>query len=297
MVMKVRTFKYFFAEGVRSIWINRLMSLASIGTVTACLLIFGLFVLFSINLNYIGNQIQAQCEIQIFLDEDISDRRIEEIGVRIRNDKNVSSCVLETKEQALENFKTQLEDDADLLDGLEQDNPLRDSYKVTLNDIKAADEFIKRVEDMDGVAEVTNRKKILDSIIRITDFIRNLSFWSMLLLAVISVFIISNTIKLAVFARRKEISIMKFIGATDSFIRWPFVIEGMIIGLIGTIIAFGIISYLYNYSLNVIANVMDIFKFKSFAEIYHGLLGVFIILGMVIGMLGSAISLRKYLKV
>jgi len=297
MGMKPRTFRYFFVEGIKSIWIHRLMSLASIGTVSACLVIFGLFALFSINLNYIGEQIQSQCEIQIFLDEDISDKQKEDIGRRLRNDENVKQCVLETREQALENFKKQLEENADLLDGFEKDNPLRDSYKITLNDIKKSEEVVNKIKDMNGIAKIENRKEIFDKLISVTDLIKNVSFWTMILLAVISVFIISNTIKLAVFARRREINIMKFVGATDWFIRWPFIIEGMFIGLIGTMVAFGLIAYSYLSILDMISHSFDIFKLMSFTEIYQGLLIIFIMVGMAIGIVGSTISIRKYLRV
>jgi len=273
------------------------MSLASIGTVSACLVIFGLFALFSINLNYIGEQIQSQCEIQIFLDEDISDKQKEDIGRRLRNDENVKQCVLETREQALENFKKQLEENADLLDGFEKDNPLRDSYKITLNDIKKSEEVVNKIKDMKGIAKIENRKEIFDKLISVTDLIKNVSFWTMILLAVISVFIISNTIKLAVFARRREINIMKFVGATDWFIRWPFIIEGMFIGLIGTMVAFGLIAYSYLSILDMISHSFDIFKLMSFTEIYQGLLIIFIMVGMAIGIVGSTISIRKYLRV
>jgi len=297
MGMKPRTFRYFFVEGIKSIWIHRLMSLASIGTVSACLVIFGLFALFSINLNYIGEQIQSQCEIQIFLDEDISDKQKEDIGRRLRNDENVKQCVLETREQALENFKKQLEENADLLDGFEKDNPLRDSYKITLNDIKKSEEVVNKIKDMKGIAKIENRKEIFDKLISVTDLIKNVSFWTMILLAVISVFIISNTIKLAVFARRREINIMKFVGATDWFIRWPFIIEGMFIGLIGTMVAFGLIAYSYLSILDMISHSFDIFRLMSFTEIYQGLLIIFIMVGMAIGIVGSTISIRKYLRV
>lgn len=295
--MKIRTVKYFLVEGIKGTWTNRLMMFAALGVVVACLTIFGMFILFSMNLNYIGAQVQEQCEIQVFLNEDITQDKIDKVGAELKKDTRIKESTLETKEQALENFRKQLAENADILDGLEKNNPLRNSYRIKLNDLRDADQVMQGLQKIDGIDKINNRKDIMDRLIRITDLVKTVSFWIMILLAVIAVFIISNTIKLAVFARRKEINIMKFVGATDWFIRWPFIIEGIIIGLIGSLLSFALIGYGYDYVLSTLSNKMDIFNLKKFAEVCEQLIITFIIFGVFIGAAGSGISIRKYLHV
>lgn len=297
MVMKFRTIRYCLKEGFTSIWTNRLMSLASIGTVLACLIIFGMFLLFSVNLNYIGAQVQEQWEIKVFIDEKIPSHEIPIIGEQIKKIKYIKACTLETKEQALENYKKQLGEDAYILEGFDEFNPLRDSYNINLDDIRYADQVVQQLSEIPGIAKVKNHKEFVDRLLKVTEFVRMASLWIMLLLACIAVFIISNTIKLAVFARRKEINIMKFVGATDWFIRWPFIIEGMLIGLIGALISLLLVGYGYDYILKLIYQSMNIFKLRSFSEIFEALAFIFISFGISIGAVGSAISIRKYLRV
>ncbi|MDK2933710.1 MAG: cell division transport system permease protein [Clostridiales bacterium] len=273
------------------------MSLASIGTVLACLIIFGMFLLFSVNLNYIGAQVQEQWEIKVFIDEKIPSHEIPIIGEQIKKIKYIKACTLETKEQALENYKKQLGEDAYILEGFDEFNPLRDSYNINLDDIRYADQVVQQLSEIPGIAKVKNHKEFVDRLLKVTEFVRMASLWIMLLLACIAVFIISNTIKLAVFARRKEINIMKFVGATDWFIRWPFIIEGMLIGLIGALISLLLVGYGYDYILKLIYQSMNIFKLRSFSEIFEALAFIFISFGISIGAVGSAISIRKYLRV
>lgn len=296
--MKIRTVKYFIGEGFAGLWSNSLMSLASIGTVMAALLIFGMFILFTANLNFIGDQIQGQHEIKVFIDENMNDDQVEEIGRAIRTIDSVKECVLETKEQALENFKKKLgKEKGQILEGLEQDNPLRDSYIIRLDDLKTHDKVVEQLSSIDGIVKVKNAKEVVDLLLRITDVVRAVSLGVMILLALIAVFIISNTIKLAVFARRKEINIMKYVGATDWFIRWPFIVEGMIIGLIGATLALFLVIFGYGYATDFIYRNIGIFQLRSLNEVYEALAFIFITAGTSIGALGSAISIRKYLKV
>ncbi|WP_198543887.1 permease-like cell division protein FtsX [Petroclostridium xylanilyticum] len=295
--MKVSTFKYFVKEGFSSIWTNRIMSLASIGIVVACLIIFGMFMLFSTNINFIGGQIKDQWEIKAFIDESIPIEQVDEIGAKIKNIRYVRECVLETKEQALENYKKQLGEDAHVLEGFEKHNPLRHSYIINLSDIQYADQVVQQLGTIPGIVKVKNHRETVEKLLKITEFIRMGSLWVMILLAFIAVFIISNTIKLAVFARRKEINIMKFVGATDWFIRWPFIVEGIVIGLIGALLSLVLVGYGYNYILKLIYQSINIFKLREFSEVFEGLALIFIVIGTSIGAIGSAISIRKYLRV
>lgn len=301
MAMKVKTMKYFVKEGFSGIWTNRMMSLASIGVVVACLVIFGMFALVTSNINYIGGQVKEQLQIKVFIDENVSVDKLTDIEIEIKSIPYIKECILETKEQALENYKKQLGDDAHVLEGFEEHNPLRNAFIINLDeklsDIKIVDEVVDRLGAIQGVVKVRNHRESVDKLLKITEFIRMASLWVMILLTIVAVFIISNTIKLAVFARRREINIMKFVGATDWFIRWPFIMEGMVIGLIGALISLALVGYGYNYILKFFYQSINIFKLRDFSEIVEGLAIIFILFGTSIGMIGSVISIRKYLRV
>lgn len=296
--MRISNLKYFIATAFRSVFKNGLMSMVSIFTVVCCLLILGLFLAVGINVNYISDQVRADAEIKVIVDNQIPDENLPYITKQIKAISNVSSATLVTKTDALNYMKTAFAEDASALDGLQNDNPFRTSYKVKLRDITHAAETTKTLAKIHGVAEVGNKQELLDKIINITNGVKTGSVWIMVLLSIISVFIIANTIKLAVYARRREINIMKFVGATDWFIRWPFIIEGIIIGIIGSLVAFIIISVGYIACLNAVSSLkLDLFTFKSYQSVFSMFMTTFIILGTLIGAIGSGLSMRKYLEV
>lgn len=299
MPKKIGNFRYYFSQAARSVVRNGLMSVTSIFTVLCCLLILGVFMLLSINVNYIADQVQNQCEIQAFIEEGTSTQRIAEIGKQLKQIENVREAVVFTREDALDYMRGIFGENADALDGLEDDNPFRDSYKITLHDLTQADATALAMKNIGGVAEVKNNQTLMDNILSVTNTVKHVSLWIMLLLCIVSIFIIANTIKLAVFARRKEINVMKFVGATDWFIRWPFVIEGIIIGIVGGLIAFGLISWGYIAALGSVGATfeMDMFRFVPYQTIWYWLLGAFVALGAVIGAIGSGFSIRKHLHV
>lgn len=298
MPKKIGNFRYYFSQAMRSVVRNGLMSVTSIFTVLCCLLILGVFLILSININYIANQVQNQCEIQAFMKDGTSAQQLSEIGNQLRQIDNVREAVAFSKQDALDYMRELFGENADALDGLEDDNPFRDSYKITLNDLSQVEPTIKAIENISGVADVENKQALMDNILNMTNTIKHVSLWIMLLLSLVSIFIIANTIKLAVFARRKEINVMKFVGATDWFIRWPFVIEGIIIGIIGGLIAFGLISWGYIAALKGLSGYeMDMFRFVPYQTIWYLLLGAFVSLGAVIGAIGSGFSIRKHLHV
>ena len=290
--------KYFVTTAFKSIFKNALMSFISAFTVIACLLILGLFLALGINVNAISQQIRSDAEIKVVIDETYEDSKLAEMTAKIQGVENVASLSLVTKEDALDYMRDAFGEDQSVLDGLEEDNPFRTPYNVTLKDITQAADTAAQLRKIEGIAEVNNKQELLDKIVYITDIIRTASVWVMILLCIVSVFIIANTIKLAVYARRKEIGIMKFVGATDWFVRWPFIIEGILIGLIGGVIAFGLISWGYIACIDLL-NTMElgIFTFIPYNEVAFLFLGAFLGLGALIGALGSAFSMRKYLDV
>ena len=294
--MKIRGFRYFMSEASKNVFSNGWMSLASIFTVLASLLVFGFFLVLTVNLNYIATQLEGDYEIILIVDETYNKDQVKELGEKIKAVENVKDLTLDTKESRLEEWKTEL--GAELLEGYEEDNPLRDWYMLTLEDLSQSDATIESIEGFDGIAKIVRNQDTIDKLVTMTNYLGRVSVWVMIALALVSVFIISNTIKLTVFTRSKEINIMKFVGATDWFIRWPFIIEGIIIGLIGAIISFIVVAYGYQGILGLIGALdISFVKFKPFSSVVLPLIGAFIGLGVVLGGVGSLISVRKHLKV
>ncbi len=296
--MIFRNLRYFFSQGIRGLVSNSLMTLASVGIVIASLVLFGTFVLLGMNLNYIGEQIKEQCEINVYLPRDMSRDDVRKIGSELAKIKYVKEAQLYTKEERFNNFKdSSYEEQADVIDMLEQDNPLRDSYILVLEDVSRANEVAAAAGKIDGVEEVVNSQHLIQRIITLTNAIRHISIWLILVLAVVSVFIISNTIKLGMFSRRKEINIMKFVGATNWFIRWPFIIEGLFLGIIGALIASGIVLLGYESIYKGMQDFMGNIRFLELYEVSGAVVLGFLIMGVGMGMIGSAMSIRKHLHV
>ncbi|MBQ4159808.1 MAG: permease-like cell division protein FtsX [Clostridia bacterium] len=296
--MKANNFKYYVSQAVRSVFRNGLMSVTSIFTVVCCMIILGLFMIISINVNHIAQQLEQQCEIQAFINEAYDDAQVSALQKQVKGIENIATAEIFSKEDTLEYMREISDNNAALLDGYEgEDNPFRDSLKITLKDLSLLKPTVEKLSAVEGKEEVSYKQTVMENILKVSNGIRNVSFWGMLLLCIVSIFIIANTIKLAVYARRKEIGVMKFVGATDWFIRWPFIIEGIIIGVVGALIAFGLISWGY-IALVGKANIgIDIFTFKAYNEVAVQMIGMFVSIGAVIGALGSAISIRKHLDV
>ncbi len=296
--MIFRNMKYFFAQGIKGLTSNGLMTLASVGIVVASLVLFGVFVLFGINVNSIGEQIKEQCEINVYLPSDMDRDNVRAVGSRLENIDGVKEAKLYTKEERLQNYKEgAYSEQAEVISTLEEDNPLRDAYILSLTDIRRANDVAVAAAKVEGVEKVTNSQDLIKTIISITNTIKYVSIWLLLILAVFAVFIISNTIKLGMFSRRKEINIMKFVGATDWFIRWPFIIEGMILGLLGALMASMIVIFSYDSLFAGMQRFMGNIELAKTSTIADIIVVGFLIMGMGMGMVGSAMSIRKHLKV
>lgn len=274
------------------------MSLASVVTVGLCLVLFGVYLLFSMNLNYTATQIEAGYEIQLFIEETADSEDASEVKSALMNIENINNIVFVSKDEALKEWNEKFGNDSEFLEGLEDDNPLRDSFKVTFNDLSLSDETISQISKIDMVAKVTNNQGAMDKLVEITSNVQKVSLWLMIFFAVISVFIISNTIRITVFARRREVNIMKFVGATDWFISCPFVIEGIIIGFIGAMTAMLLVSQAYNYLISEVGLVIeDTIHIYDLSSVFWILFGSLTGMGIVLGASGSGISLRKHLHV
>lgn len=300
MTMKLKMLKSTIKQGFVGMWRNRTMSLASIGSVTASLLILGIILILVLNINNMTNIAKEEFdEIIVFLKDDISQEQIEKIGEEIRDYNGVLSIIYQTKEQGLENWKETWGEEKYLLEGLEE-NPVPDSYIIQLEDIKYADDIVKRLEGFSDIESIRDYNEIVEKMLTITDFVRTGGLIIIGILMLISVFIISNTIKITVAARKKEISIMKYVGATNGFIRGPFIIEGLILGVIGSAISIFIVSYSYKYLFRM-ANEKLYVLFTVYMIPYNNLIDdimiIFTTIGVGIGIVGSLISLRRFLRV
>ena len=296
--MKIRGIRYFFSEAFKNIFSNGWMTLASIFTVTASLLVLGVFMVLTVNLNSIVGNLEGSYQIVTIVDETVTDEGLISIGQQLKNIPNVESAVLNTNEERFTALQEKMGENASLLDRYKDDNPLRDMYLVTLRDLSQSENTVKEMQKINGIIKIQQNEEAINKLVNIANYVRRFSLLVILILAAVSIFIIANTIKLTVFTRRKEINIMKFVGATDWFIRWPFVIEGIFIGIIGSVISIGLIIFGYSAVSGVVdsLNIM-FFTMKPIAELYTPIIAASLGLGVILGGLGSLISVRKHLNV
>ncbi len=298
--MRYNVFSYLIKEGFKSTFKQKKMTSASIIIMCATMFIFGLFFVIGENVNSVITQLESQQGIQIFIDEDATNEEIESLGNQIRNINGVNRVTFVSKEDALNSMKTTLGDES-LFEGWDEENPFPASYFVTLTDLSLNEQVQSEVLALDNVDEIASENTTINRLRGLANGIQITTIVILALLIIISIFIIAYTIKLTVHARRREISIMKYVGATNSFIRGPFIVEGVIIGVISAIITLVILGLAYNGVMGSIGESVLIqemgFGLLSFSEMFYLVLTVYLVLGVGIGVLGSVISMRKYLKV
>ena len=298
---KSSNFKYFVSEGCKSYTKNTLMTLSSTIIVVACLIVFGVYLLFSMNINSVAEQLKAECEIRVYIDESIepATEEMEALEDAVKSVSNIKSVEFYSNEKALEDYKEELGDDAYVMDGFGDDNPLRDSFKIKLEDLSISASTAEKLSRIKGIANVSDNQTSANKLVSVTKVIKNISFWFMLFLGALAIFIISNTIKITLFARRRDINIMKYLGATNSFISWPYIIEGIIIGFVGSLIAMVIMLVAYQAFLSMDVTLFEAMnlKFCGISEVILPLVGWFIGIGVLLGAIGSAVSIRRHLKV
>lgn len=290
--MRLRTFNYFFREAFISLIRNRWMSLASIGAVASALIILGSFLLISVNFDHILKNVESQVEITAYLEDTVDSSGITRLNAEISSVSGVKEIKFVSREAALEEFKQQV--GKDLLEGI--DNPLPNSFRIKVDNPQDVARVAGEIQHLQGVEEVKYGKGVVEKLFNIIYWVRLLGLVIMAIFAAVSIFIISNTIRLTVFARRREINIMKYIGATDWFVRWPFLIEGMVLGFIGAAIAIGILAGGYNYLYNIVRLNIPMISLIPMEEFYNYALG-FLAIGMFIGAFGSSFSIRRFLHV
>lgn len=301
--MRYNIVGYLISEGFRNFLKNKKSTGASLMIMCATMLIFGLFFLIGENVNHMVKEVESEQGMQVYMYKDATEEQIEKLGNEIKNLDYVAKVTFVSKEEALDSIKKSWGDKGNkLLKAYEGDkNPLGVSYIVTLTDLTKKDDVKANIEKLENVKEITIKDKVMSALINVANGIRIVSGVILVLLIIISIFIIANTIKLTVHARRKEISIMKYVGATNGFIRWPFIVEGVIIGIVSAIISILILGISYNFIVgkiltSTIATQIGI-SLLTFSDVFALVITVYLLLGIGIGILGSVISMRKYLEV
>ena len=295
--MKVRTIEYYIREVFISLRRNNWMSVASIGTVAVSLFIFGMFLMMVMNMNKLAENMESQVQINVYLLDKVDREQARDIEKDLKKIEGVESVGFVTKDEAMERFKDRLGDQKTLLDALDETNPLPDSFEVTVTNPDLVKTAAEKMEKIDGVECAKYGQDVMEHLFEITRLLRIFGFTLMLVLAFATLFIISNTIRLTVFARRKEIAIMKYVGATDWFIRWPFVMEGMVLGLFGSIIAAMVLKTAYTAMAEKVYDTLAFFPLIPEQPFLTYITIVVVISGMVVGAIGSAVSIKKFLKV
>ena len=316
--MRISTFGYVGKQGVKNIWRNKMFSLASIATMSACIFLFGLFFSIIVNFQHIIKTAEEGVAITVFFEEDATDSEKKAIGKALEARKDVAEVKYISAEEAWEEFQKQyFADNPELAEGFKNDNPLAssDNYEVymkTAEDSKSLTarsrslsetqkELVSYAQKLDGVREVNKSDVVAKMLSSVNTLVAVISITIIIILLGVSIFLISNTVTMGITVRKEEIAIMKLIGATDYFVRAPFVVEGIVIGLIGAAIPLGILYALYGKIVMYISDkfsfISNMMKFLSVNEIFHNLIPVALILGVGIGFIGSRITIRKHLRV
>jgi len=301
--MRVGSFFYLVKEGARNVWHNRLMSIASIGVLSACLLLIGCALLFSVNVNQAVAFVQNQNEIAVFLQDDLDEVQKTDVDTRIKALEGVASVNFVSREQALADYKEDMGEYGELLDEFVGNSPLPDTYKVKIKDLSQLASVVSRLEAIPGVEAVSAADETADTLVGINHAVTVIGGGIVVLLVVVAVVIMANTIKLTVYNRRREINIMKFVGAKDSFIRLPFLIEGIILGIIAAVVAYGLVwggySYIHKLILENTTSWIALLaqSFVPFSALALNLGIGFLVGGVVMGAMGSMLFVRRYLRV
>lgn len=303
--MRISTIGYSAKQGVKNIGRNKMFSLASIATMSACIFIFGLFFAIITNFQHIVHKAEESVAITVFFEEGLTEAQIDEIGQKLEMQEGVREVNYVSAEEAWESFKTDYfgKGAEELAEGFKDDNPLStsDNYEVYLNDVSKQADIVAYAEAQSGVRQVNKSDVVANTLNSVNRLVWYASIVLIGVLVAISVFLISNTVTMGISVRREEIAIMKYIGAKDSFVRMPFVIEGVLIGVVGAAIPLVILYFVYNKAIEFILEkfslLSNILEFLPVTEVYRTLLPAGLLLGIGIGLCGSIFTIRKHLRV
>ena len=295
--MKHASIRYLTKEGFRNIWSNRLMSLASVSVLSACLVLLGCSFMLFANIDAVLGRIEAQNDIMVFAKDDATDAELDELKNAIDSTPNVAYSEFIPKEQAYQELLESLGEDASLLEGLGNDI-LPDAFRVTVSDMNQYDNTVEALSSLDNILRIRRNSDLATRLIGMRTSIVYIGAGIIIMLLFVALFIIANTVRITMFTRRLEISIMKAVGATNSFIRWPFMVEGILLGIISASLSVGLVFLIYRLAATHIQNLIGILgatlvPFGEYAVmLYLGFLAV----GILTGFFGSLVSLGKYLR-
>jgi len=302
--MRISTVGYSAKQGVKNIGRNKMFSLASVATMAACIFVFGLFFSIIMNFQYIVHKAEEGVAITVFFNDDATQEQIDNIGAQLKKQDGVKEIKYVSADEAWETFKDQyFGESSDLAEGFKNDNPLAgsDNYEVYMTDVASQKKLVSFAESLDGVRKVNKSDTVANTLNSVNKLVWYVSVVIIAILLAVSIFLISNTVSVGIAVRKEEIGIMKYIGATDGFVRAPFLLEGMVLGLIGAAIPLTVLYFLYNTTVeyiltrfNVLTGVVD---FIPVWKVYQTLLPMGLALGIGIGLIGSFLTSRKHLRV
>lgn len=302
--MRISTIGYQTKQGIKNIGRNKMFSIASIATMAACIFLFGIFFSIVTNFRYMVQKAEEGVAITVFFDEEATDAQIKKIGDELKSQNGVLKVNFVSADEAWDSFKDEYFGDAkELADGFKDDNPLSgsDNYEVYMSDVSKQKDVVSYAEKLDGVSKVNKSDVVAKTLTSVNRLIYYVSIVLIGILLAVSIFLISNTVTMGITVRREEIAIMKYIGAKDGFVRAPFIIEGLVIGLIGAVIPLVILYFVYDkavaYVMTKFSLLNNIIEFLPVTTVYRTLLPVGLILGVGIGFIGSAFTIRKHLRV
>lgn len=300
MIVKYNRFGYLIGEGFGNVFKNKKSTGASLMIMCATMIIFGIFLILTENINHFVKEVEAAQGIQVFINNDATQEQIQEINEKLRALDGVSTTVYVSKEDALTQMKERFGDKKDLLEGYEQNNIFPASYVVTLTDLTKSKEVQEQILTFENIKKITSKDETVTTLINLANGVKIVTGVILILLVIISIFIIANTIKLTVHARRKEISIMKYVGATNGFIRWPFIVEGMIIGILASSISIVLVGVAYSFIAEKMVNsqFMQVINMSlvTFSDMFNSIIFVYMLLGIGIGAIRKCNFYEKIFK-
>ncbi|MBR2579413.1 MAG: permease-like cell division protein FtsX [Clostridia bacterium] len=291
--MNAHYLKYFIKDGLKNLWSNSIMSAASILVMTCCMILTGGAMLISLNINKALESVEHQNSMTVFLKKDITDQEVAEAGKKIAAVPNILKCDYYPSEKAIEKYKDVLGELYEIVE--EGENPFPEAYHITMEDLSLYNKTISKIKAIPNVESASDRSETAKKLSDFNRLVGQAGIWIVCSLGIVSLFIISNTIKITMHSRRFKISIMKSVGATNGFIRAPFIIEGMAIGIISAIISTVILYFVYNSMFNLISGILP-FHSIAFTDILWQVLGIFTAAGILFGVVGGLISIKRYLS-
>jgi cell division transport system permease protein len=291
--MNFSSIRYLLKEGCKNVWSNKMMSLASIGVLISCLLITGIAFMFALNVNSVMSNLSNENVITIYLQKNTLPLDSVKTGDEISDIPNVDTVTFVSKSEALAKYQEML---GPLFDGLQTDNDfMPDAYRITIKDPSLYSETIQQIKSLQHVESTSDKSEAASKLSNLSNLVATVGFWVIIVLSAVSLFIISNTIRITMYSRRLEINIMKSVGATNSFIRIPFIVEGIIIGMVSALASMALLSLLYDVVISSIGKIMP-FNAIEFGSLALPILFAFVLGGILFGAIGGIISISRYLR-